>query len=161
MHTRPCTLFDPKNHLEHQLTLSLLCSSNLLLQTSFCLDPPSFPALPSQAFHCHPSPRRGQEPQMLISWQWWLLSSPSWDPSPLLEHLPTSAPPAMGFHRTLSPPSYTTVPPPLPLPQREWPSSCISHGILKPKYRLQLPEIYFKRMQRTKSKIYFRKSKCI
>lgn len=48
------TLFDPENHLEHHL--SLLSSHNLLLQTSFCLNPPAsllfHPRLSTALPHC-------------------------------------------------------------------------------------------------------------
>lgn len=140
----------PKKPLEHHLTSSLLSSSNLLLQTSFCLNP-------SMSLLFHPRLSTAVPHHSVIrNPKCW---SPGSDGCSALHlqpphfcwnHLSTSAPPAMSFQGTLSPPSYTTAPCPLLLPQREWPSSCISQGSLKPKYRLQLPEMYFKRMKRTK-----------
>lgn len=156
-HTRPPILFDPKTCLEHHLTLSLLGFSNLLLQTSF---PLNFPALPSQSASATAIPHHS----MVRNHKRWSPGSDGcsaphlWTPHLCLNHLPTSTPTTMNFHGTLSP-SSSTAPLPLLHPQREWPNSCILQG--ESKYRLQFPEIYFKRMQRIKSKIYFRKTRCI
>ena len=143
VHTRPPTLFDTKNHPEHHSTLNHLSSANLSPQT--CPNPLTsllfHPRLSSATHHCF----MVRTPKLWPSGSDGCSALYLWTHHLCLNHLPTSIPTATSCHGWLSPPSSTTAPPPSRLP-----SSCTSQEFLKPRYRLQFPEMYFQRMQRTK-----------
>lgn len=142
VHPRPI-LFDPENYLEHQLTLSLLSTSNLLLQTSFCLKPSA-----SLLFHLRistaiPHFSMVRNPKCCSPGSNGFLALPLWIPHLCLNHLPISTPTTMNLQGTLNPPSSTTAAPPLSLPQSEWPTPAsrresLNAGCSSQKYTFKL-----------------------